>query len=93
MASTPAYGQVGPSGPGQTLTVDLEALFKELERVEDAGEGMTTEEVCEAIKRGTHYTRKLIRAAIDAGKCRPARVSRMGIDKVWRRVSGYIFEV
>lgn len=68
-------GKAIPIRQDEWLT-ELERLMKD--RPDD--DGMTTEEISEAISRNITYTRVLVRKAIRSGRMVCGRQTRMGID-------------
>ena len=95
MAATPFAGQGSSARSGATLTLDLDALFAELQArpTDDGRPVFTSTELSERLGKSLASVRKLIIAAQRAGKCKPTEKVVVGMDARPRRVQAYEFEV
>lgn len=72
MESTSAQHKFDAPGARAGITVDLVALLSKLPPAQ-RGEGMTTTEIATAMGCGVDRVRRLLKQAIDDGKCRVGR--------------------
>lgn len=80
--------------PGQALTVDLQALFAELDLSPDnEPRALSAKEVAKILKCSIPIAREKIRAAMDAGKAKAVDVKRVCLDRRVRTCTAYVFEV
>lgn len=91
MASTPSGHRIQPPKTRKRVEFDFEALAKELSSL-DEGEGLTTQEIAEAMNCGLEKARKFIAKALEAGRCRTSRRWITNIAGFRQRYVSYVFE-
>ena len=93
MGSTSSAGKGRKAGSGKTLTVDLEAFFRELQEApKDESGAMTTQEIMATTGRSMPDVQALLGKAKAAGRLKVVKVPREALDGAYRRVPGYILE-
>ena len=93
MGSPSSAGKGRKSGSGKTLTVDLEAFFRELQEApKDESGAMTAQEIIAATGLSMDGVWALLRKAKAAGRLKVVKVPREALDGAYRRVPGYILE-
>lgn len=91
MASAPSGHRVQPPQARKRVEFDFEALAKELSSL-DEGEGLTTQEIAEALNCGLEKARKFIQDAKKAGKCRVSKRVITNVADIRQRYVSYVFE-
>lgn len=91
MAGAPSGHRIQPPQARKRVEFDFEALAKELSSL-DEGEGLTTQEIAEALNCGPAKARKFIQDAKKAGRCRTSRRWITNIAGFRQRYVSYVFE-
>jgi DNA-binding IclR family transcriptional regulator len=69
----------------------LQALTEQLEKHE-AGEGMTTQELCQTLSLGEEAVRRLLKELQVQGRLESTRVRRMALDGIYRLSPAYLIK-
>lgn len=91
MASAPSGHRIQPPQTRKRVEFDFEALAKELSSL-DEGEGLTTQEIAEALNCGLEKARRFIASALEVKKCRTSRRWITNIAGFRQRYVSYVFE-
>lgn len=90
MGRPSSAGQVRKACSGQSLTVDLESLFRELQAApKDESGALTTREIVDLTGKSFYAVDNLIREACSKGLMRPVKVRREARDLTTRTTTGY----
>ena len=73
----------------QAIDVDLSLLY--IDTPQDEGEGLTTAEIAEKLNCGVNKAQKVIRRALETGKCRTSRRYIKTITGFKQRYVTYVF--